>query len=104
MFFASGRLLVSKHTPGRVYGAILTREYNSGYSNYNYVFYTDDFGQSWSMLGSDYAISGADEAKLEELPNGDILIISLKNICCIPKYACIHAVHHQNLNTLERWR
>ena len=76
MFFASGRLLVSKHTPGRVYGAILTREYNSGYSNYNYVFYTDDFGQSWSMLGSDYAISGADEAKLEELPNGDILISS----------------------------
>ena len=76
MFFASGRLLVSKHTPGRVYGAILTREYNSGYSNYNYVFYTDDFGQSWSMLGSDYAISCADEAKLEELPNGDILISS----------------------------
>lgn len=76
MFFASGRLLVSKHTPGRVYGAILTREYNSGYANYNYVFYTDDFGQSWSMLGSDYAISGADEAKLEELPNGDILISS----------------------------
>ncbi len=76
MFFASGRLLVSKHTPGRVYGAILTREYNSGYSNYNYVFYTDDFGQSWSMLGSNYAISGADEAKLEELPNGDILISS----------------------------
>lgn len=76
MFFASGRLLVSKHAPGRVYGAILTREYNSGYSNYNYVFYTDDFGQSWSMLGSDYAISGADEAKLEELPNGDILISS----------------------------
>ena len=28
------------------------------------------------MLGSDYAISGADEAKLEELPNGDILISS----------------------------
>lgn len=76
MFFASGRLLVSKHTPGRVYGAILTREYNSGYANYNYVFYTDDFGQNWSMLGSDYAISGADEAKLEELPNGDILISS----------------------------
>lgn len=76
MFFASGRLLVSKHTPGRVYGAILTREYNSGYANYNYVFYTDDFGQSWSMLGSNYAISGADEAKLEELPNGDILISS----------------------------
>lgn len=76
MFFASGRLLVSKHTPGRVYGAILTREYNSAYSNYNYVFYTDDFGQSWSMLGSNYAISGADEAKLEELPNGDILISS----------------------------
>ena len=77
MFFASGRLLVSKHTPGRVYGAILTREYkNYSYSNYNYVFYTDDFGQSWSMLGSDYAISGADEAKLEELPNGDILISS----------------------------
>lgn len=73
MFFASGRLLVSRHTEGRIYGALLTKE--SG-GTYNYVFYTEDFGLTWNLLGSDYAIEGADEAKLEELPNGDIVISS----------------------------
>ena len=74
MFFASGRLLVSKHTSGRIYGALLTKE--SG-GTYNYVFYTEDFGLNWTLLGDDYAIEkSADEAKVEELPNGDILISS----------------------------
>lgn len=83
MFFASGRILLSKNpdTPGRIYAALLTSENASKFiswsdKNYNYVFYSDDFGVNWKMLGSDYAIDGGDEAKVEELPNGDIVISS----------------------------
>ncbi|MBQ3130681.1 MAG: exo-alpha-sialidase [Bacteroidaceae bacterium] len=88
MFFASGRMLASRKHPGRIYAAILTSEdvtkkttiFWTTWSdkNYNYVFYTDDLGKNWKMLG-DVAINDeANEAKLEELPNGDILISSRK--------------------------
>ncbi len=89
MFFASGRMLASRKHPGRIYAAILTSEnvtkkttiFWTTWSdkNYNYVFYTDDLGKNWKMLG-DVAINDeANEAKLEELPNGDILISSRKS-------------------------
>ena len=87
MFFASGRMLASRKHPGRIYAAILTSENVTkktfiwttwSDNNYNYVFYTDDLGKNWKMLG-DVAINDeANEAKLEELPNGDILISSRK--------------------------
>ena len=77
MFFASGRLLQSKRVKVdnyyRVYGAMLVRIDGS---SYNYVVYTDDFGTTWKQLGSSYCVSSADEAKLEELPNGQIVISS----------------------------
>lgn len=80
MFFASGRLLQSKRKAAgakycRVYGALLVR---IGGSDYNYVVYSDDFGESWNLLGTKGkpVVSSANEAKLEELPNGDIVISS----------------------------
>ena len=80
MFFASGRLLQSKRKAAgaeccRVYGALLVR---IGGSDYNYVVYSDDFGASWNLLGAKGkpVVSSANEAKLEELPNGDIVISS----------------------------
>ena len=88
MFFASGRMLASRKHPGRIYAAILTSEnvtkkttiFWTTWSdkNYNYVFYTDDLGESWTMLGDVAIDDEANEAKLEELPNGDILISSRK--------------------------
>lgn len=83
MFFASGRLLQSKRkatgaTHCRVYGALLVR---IGGSSYNYVVYSDNFGDDWSLLGAKGTpvVSSANEAKLEELPNGDIVISSRKS-------------------------
>ncbi|MDE7377804.1 MAG: hypothetical protein K2N13_02460 [Paraprevotella sp.] len=47
--------------------------------NTNYVFYSDDFGGNWTLLGTpdDCPIpSGGDEPKAEELPDGSILVSS----------------------------
>ena len=80
MFFASGRLLQSKKKATganycRVYGALLVKV---GSTDYNYVVYSDDFGESWNLLGTKGkpVVSSANEAKLEELPNGDIVLSS----------------------------
>lgn len=78
MFIASGRMVQSNYKAEgsnyyRVYAALLVKDSSSSYKNY--VIYTDDFGTSWSLLGST-VISGGDEAKVEELPNGDIVISS----------------------------
>lgn len=79
MFFASGRLHVSRYHKNRIYGALYTKEASG---ERNYVLYTEDFGESWKCLGNDVAIgketNTANEAKVEELPNGDILISSRK--------------------------
>lgn len=88
-FFASGRILQSKvikiKKPGasyyRIYSAILSYEWdnaNSSYTNRNRVFYSDDFGTTWNLLGGTYAQTSADEAKLEELPNGDLILTTRK--------------------------
>ena len=84
MFFASGRLLQSRIVKTgdyhRIYGALLVREYKKKYVFYtyseaNYVVYSDDFGASWNLLGGK-CCDGGNEAKLEELPNGDIVMSS----------------------------
>lgn len=87
-FFASGRILQSKVIKKqgasyyRIYSAILSYERdnaNSSYTNRNRVFYSDDFGRTWNLLGSSYAQTSADEAKLEELPNGDLILTTRKS-------------------------
>lgn len=86
-FFASGRILQSKVIKKqgasyyRIYSAILSYEWDnekSSYTNRNRVFYSDDFGTTWNLLGSSYAQTSADEAKLEELPNGDLILTTRK--------------------------
>ena len=93
MFFASGRILQSRvatkevtgGTHDRIYAALLTREnvkttlFWTTADQYNYVFYSDDFGKNWKMLGTGSCISSGDEAKVEELPNGNIVISSKKD-------------------------
>lgn len=84
-FFGSGRLCQSsiiRHDSGasyRVYGALTT---NRG----SLVVYSDDFGDTWKTLGTasdqpsqvDNSNTG-DEAKVEELVNGDVLLCAKNN-------------------------
>lgn len=84
-FFASGRILQSKVIKKqgasyyRIYSALLyTGNSNGTGPNYNKVFYSDDFGTTWYLLGGGNAQSSADEAKLEELPNGDLILTTRK--------------------------
>ncbi len=61
----------------RIYCAALVKVNNG--TNTNYVFYSDDFGGNWKLLGEpdDCPIpSGADEPKAEELPDGSVLVSS----------------------------
>ena len=81
MFIASGKILqsryVRKRDSHRLYCAAMI---NTGDSRkINHVLYSDDFGRSWQVLGGVETApisSGADEAKVEELPGGAILISS----------------------------
>ena len=77
LFFSSGRICQSaiikkdKDSYYRLYAALCT---NVG----SLVVYSDDFGKSWSALGGTGArpVPKGDEAKIEELPDGNVLISS----------------------------
>ena len=70
LFIGSGSItqsnIIKKGDYYRIYCAILAR------SSKNYVLYSDDFGVTWTYLGSQ-AASG-DEAKVAELPDGSVLL------------------------------
>ena len=69
-FFSSGRMCQSTQikvgSHYRVYAGLVT---NLG----TIVLYSDDFGGSWSQLGS-VAYSSGDESKIVELPDGSVLV------------------------------
>lgn len=78
LFFSSGRICQS---------AIIKKDNNSNYRLYaalctnvgSLVVFSDNFGETWSALGGTGARpveTVGDEAKIEELPNGNILISS----------------------------
>ena len=77
-FFTSGRICQSRQikvgSHYRIYSALTTRKGNR-------VLYSDDFGKHWHLLGVNAAEAApkGDEAKIEELPNGDVLISSRIN-------------------------
>lgn len=80
-FIGSGKISQSKTVKVgeyyRVYCAALVKAGDG--TNCNYVFYSDDFGENWKLLGTpdDCPIpSGGDEPKADELPDGSILISS----------------------------
>lgn len=81
MFVGSGRIFQSNTVKVndyyRLYCSVLFKDING--TNKNYVLYSDNFGDTWSVLGGvDVAPipSGADEPKTEELPDGSILCSS----------------------------
>ena len=70
MFIGSGAIsqskIIKKGDYYRIYCAVLER------SNSNFVFYSDDFGLTWTMMGS--AAANDNEPKVEELPDGSVLL------------------------------
>lgn len=79
LFAASGRIMQSRYVKVgdyyRIYTAILVGKGSS--NGGNYVIYSDDFGDTWKVLGgATTPISNADEAKIEELPNGNVILAS----------------------------
>lgn len=75
-FFSSGRICQSSQIKVgdyyRLYAALCVNGTNS------IVIYSDDFGGTWKVLGGSntVAVSGGNEAKCEELPNGSVLVSS----------------------------
>lgn len=71
-FFTSGKITQSsRKAPGA--------QYNRLYSaldvpNDDVVVYSDDFGETWAVLGDGIANTG-DEAHVVELPDGDLLLV-----------------------------
>ena len=79
LFAASGRIMQSRYIKvgeySRIYTAVLTGNGNSNAGNY--VLYSDDFGDTWNVLGDGTSpVPAGDEAKIEELPNGNVVISS----------------------------
>ena len=84
MFVGSGKIHQSRYVKVndyyRLYCAVLLRNNNNAYTNF--VLYSDDFGGSWDVLGGVENApipSDGDEPKVEELPNGNIVISSRCN-------------------------
>lgn len=78
MFIGSGKIHQSRYTKVgnyyRLYCSTLVRDVNNTYCNY--VYYSDDFGSHWKLLGSpDFPAipSNTDEPKVEELPDGSVI-------------------------------
>lgn len=83
LFIGSGRIFQSRTvkvgSSHRLYCAILMRDVKVLTATArNFVLYSDDFGQNWKVLGgADVCpITGGDEPKTEELPDGSILLSS----------------------------
>lgn len=78
LFIGSGRIMqsrvVKKGDYYRLYAALWTK--NEG----NRVVYSDDFGETWNILGTvdDRPASSGDEPKCEELPDGTVVLSSRK--------------------------
>lgn len=84
MFIGSGKIHQSRYVKVgdyyRLYCSGLVKDVNG--TNCNYVFYSDDFGESWKVLGdidTPAIPSGADEPKAEELPDGSVICSSRIN-------------------------
>jgi sialidase-1 len=77
LFMGSGRICQSRRIKVgryyRLYGALCTHRGN-------FVLYSDDFGRSWSVLGSaeESCAPHGDEPKCEELPDGSVVLSSRK--------------------------
>ncbi len=81
MFVGSGKISQSQYIKVgeyyRIYCAVLVKNVNG--THVNFVLYSDNFGDSWTVLGGGEVSpipSGGDEPKAEELPDGSVIISS----------------------------
>ena len=86
LFFGSGRIMQSRYIKAgshyRIYSALLSKRLVSGHAHHdNTVVYSDDFGSTWHVLGdaTNSPIPDGNEAKVEELPDGSVLLSSRKD-------------------------
>lgn len=82
MFFGSGRIMQSSHVKVgeyyRLYAVLSGRNTAAGNIS-NWIMYSDDFGQTWAILGDPMTPpvpNSADEPKAEELPDGSVICSS----------------------------
>ena len=78
-FVGSGKIHQSRYTKlGEYYRLYCAGSTYNGSQTANWVLYSDDFGKTWSFLGGCDAspIPGGDEPKVEELPNGNLVLSS----------------------------
>ena len=81
LFFSSGKIMqsrrIKKDNYYRIYTALLVKKTSEAPFG-NAVLYSDDFGETWQVLGDTTVspISNGDEAKVEELPDGRVLLSS----------------------------
>ncbi len=77
LFLTSGNIMQSRYVKvGSAYRLYIAYPTNGSTANADFVIYSDDFGDTWKLLGTktDIPNTGADEAKTEELPDGSVLV------------------------------
>lgn len=77
LFLTSGKIMQSRYVKvGSSHRLYIAYPTSGSARNANYVIYSDDFGDTWKLLGTKNEIpnSGADEAKVEELPDGSVMV------------------------------
>ena len=81
LFFGSGKIMqsrkIKKSSYYRIYAALLVNKTSEALFG-NAVLYSDDFGETWQILGDATVspIPNGNEAKVEELPDGRVLLSS----------------------------
>lgn len=78
-FIGSGKIHQSRYVKkGEYYRLYCAGLSQTNGSKENWVLYSDDFGESWSFLGGTKTtpLYGGDEPKVEELPNGNVILSS----------------------------
>ena len=81
LFLTSGKIMQSRYIKqGDYYRLYIAYPTNNTRQNATFVIYSDDFGATWKLLGSKAQLpsTGADESKVEELPDGSVLV-SVRN-------------------------
>lgn len=84
MFIGSGKIHQSRYTKVgeyyRLYCSTLVKDVDG--THCNYVYYSDDFGKKWTVLGTadmPAIPGGTDEPKTEELPDGSLVCSGRSN-------------------------
>lgn len=93
LFLTSGNIMQSRYIKtGEYYRLYIAYPTNGSTANADFVIYSDDFGDTWKLLGTktDIPNTGADEAKTEELPDGSVLVSARVRGTQARRYSIFH--------------